>query len=38
VLSVFNYDVAGFSVEYFTCTCEYGKEPSGSIKCGEFLG
>jgi hypothetical protein len=19
-------------------TCEYGKEPSGSIKCGEFLG
>jgi hypothetical protein len=18
-------------------TCEYGKEPSGSIKCGEFL-
>jgi hypothetical protein len=18
--------------------CEYGKEPSGSIKCGEFLG
>jgi hypothetical protein len=19
-------------------TCEYGKVPSGSIKCGEFLG
>jgi hypothetical protein len=19
-------------------TCEYGKEPSGSIKCGKFLG
>jgi hypothetical protein len=19
-------------------TCEYGKEPSGSIKCGEFVG
>jgi hypothetical protein len=19
-------------------TCEYGKEPSGSVKCGEFLG
>jgi hypothetical protein len=19
-------------------TCEYGKEPSGSIKCGEFRG
>jgi hypothetical protein len=19
-------------------TCEYGKKPSGSIKCGEFLG
>ena len=19
------------------CSCEYGDEPSGSIKCGEFL-
>jgi hypothetical protein len=23
---------------WYIFTCEYGKEPSGSIKCGEFLG
>jgi hypothetical protein len=25
-------------VEQVAGNCEYGKDPSGSIKCGEFLG
>jgi hypothetical protein len=27
----------GKYLEVLESTCEYGKEPSGSIKCGEFL-
>jgi hypothetical protein len=30
-------DGAGSGWEQVAGTCEYGKEPSGSIKCGEFL-
>jgi hypothetical protein len=28
----------GLDLSQVAGTCEYGKEPSGSIKCGEFLG
>ena len=30
-------DQAGSGQGQVACTCECGNEPSGSIKCGEFL-
>jgi hypothetical protein len=30
-------DQSGSGYEEVTGSCEYGDEPSGSIKCGEFL-
>jgi hypothetical protein len=30
-------DQSGSGWEQVTGSCEYGDEPSGSIKCGEFL-
>jgi len=34
---IFGLDRAGSGKEKVAGTCECGNEPSGSIKCGEFL-
>ena len=34
---VYGLDRASSGYEQMAGTCEYGNEPSGSIKCGEFL-
>jgi hypothetical protein len=31
------FDIRGLDLIKIMGTCEYGKEPSGSIKCEEFL-
>jgi hypothetical protein len=30
-------DLSGLGKEYMAVACECGNEPSGSIKCGQFL-
>jgi hypothetical protein len=32
----YGLDRAGSGLRQLAGTCEYGNEPSGSIKCGEF--
>jgi len=33
----YGLDRAGSRLGELTCSCDSGNEPSGSIKCGEFL-